>query len=57
MRLLKLLVDGHSYKSAASVLGVKVKTISFYLQRVYEKLQVHSKSEAVAKVLRARIIQ
>src|SRR5437867_1559694 len=51
MRLLKLLVDGHSYKSAASELGVKVKTISFYLQRVYEKLQVHSKSEAVAKVL------
>jgi DNA-binding NarL/FixJ family response regulator len=57
IRLLKLLVDGHSYKSAASELGVKVKTISFYLQRVYEKLQVHSKSEAVAKVLRARIIQ
>lgn len=56
-RLLKLLVDGHSYKSAASELGVTVKTISFHLQRIYEKLQVHSKSEAVAKVLRARIIQ
>ena len=56
-RLLKLVVDGHSYKSAASELGVTVKTISFHLQQIYGKLQVHSKSEAVAKVLRARIIQ
>ena len=56
-RLLKLVVDGHSYKSAASELGVTVKKISFHLQQIYGKLQAHSKSEAVAKVLRARIIQ
>jgi DNA-binding NarL/FixJ family response regulator len=56
LRLLKLLVEGHSYKTAASKLGVSVKTISFHLQKIYEKLQVHSKSEAVAKALRNRLV-
>ena len=56
LRLLKLLVEGHSYKTAASRLGVSVKTISFHLQKIYEKLQVHSKSEAVAKALRNRLV-
>jgi DNA-binding NarL/FixJ family response regulator len=56
LRLLKLLVEGHSYKTAASRLGVSVKTVSFHLQKIYEKLQVHSKSEAVAKALRNRLV-
>jgi DNA-binding NarL/FixJ family response regulator len=56
LRLLKLLVEGHSYKTAATQLGVSVKTISFHLQKIYEKLQVHSKSEAVAKALRHRLV-
>jgi DNA-binding NarL/FixJ family response regulator len=56
LRLLRLLVEGHSYKSAAAKLGVSVKTISFHLQKIYEKLQVHSKSEAVAKALRHRLV-
>jgi DNA-binding NarL/FixJ family response regulator len=56
LRLLKLLVEGHSYKTAAGKLGVSVKTISFHLQKIYEKLQVHSKSEAVAKALRCRLV-
>src|ERR1700674_4078658 len=56
LRLLKLLVEGHSYKTAAAQLGVSVKTISFHLQKIYEKLQVHSKSEAVAKALRSGLV-
>ena len=56
-RLLKLLVEGHNYKTAAAELGVSVNTVSFHLRRVYEKLQVHSKSEAVAKALRDRIVK
>ena len=55
-RLLKLLVEGHSYKTAAAKLSVSPKTISFHLQKIYEKLQVHSKSEAVAKALRNRLV-
>ena len=55
MRLLKLLVEGHNYKSAAAELGVTFHTIAFHVQNIYEKLQVHSKSEAVAKALRHRL--
>src|SRR5262249_19085251 len=35
LRLLNLLVEGHSYKTAAARLGVSVKTISFHLQKIY----------------------
>ena len=56
-RLLKLLVEGHNYKTAAFELGVSVNTVSFHLRKIYEKLQVHSKSEAVAKALRDRLIK
>lgn len=54
--LLKLLVDGHHYKTAAQRLGVTVSTISFHLKNIYQKLQVHSKTEAVAKALRERLV-
>ena len=56
LELLKLLVDGHHKKTAATALGISVNTVSFHLKHIYEKLQVHSKSEAVAKALRERII-
>ncbi len=55
-RLLKLLVEGHTYKTAAAELNVSINTISFHMKHVYEKLQVHSKSEAVAKALLNRLI-
>jgi DNA-binding NarL/FixJ family response regulator len=54
--LLKLLVDGHHKKTAAQELGISVNTVSFHLKNIYEKLQVHSKTEAVAKALRERLI-
>jgi DNA-binding NarL/FixJ family response regulator len=56
VRILKLLVEGHNYKTAASRLGVEPTTINFHLQNIYQKLQVHSKTEAVAKALRNRLI-
>jgi len=51
-RLLRMLVEGHSYKTAAAELNVSVNTIKFHLRHIYDKLQVHTKSEAVAKALR-----
>ena len=51
-RLLKLLSEGHTYKTAAAELGSSVNTIDFHMRNIYAKLQVHSKSEAVAKALR-----
>ncbi len=55
-RILKLLAEGHNYKTAATKLGVAPTTINFHLQNIYQKLQVHSKTEAVAKALRNRLI-
>ncbi|HRH42384.1 MAG TPA: response regulator transcription factor [Pyrinomonadaceae bacterium] len=56
LRLLKLLVDGHNYNTAAKELKNSVNTVKFYIKRIYEKLQVHSKSEAVAKALKERLL-
>ena len=55
-RLLKLLVEGHNYTTSAEELGVSINTIKFHMRNIYEKLQVHSKSEAVAKALRDRLV-
>ena len=56
LRLLKLLVEGYNYKTAAAELGVTLNTVCFHIKNIYEKMQVHSKSEAVAKALRNRMI-
>ena len=56
-RLLKLLVEGHNYQTAAAELGVSFHTVCFHMRNVYDKLQVHSKSEAVAKALRDGIVR
>lgn len=56
-RLLRLLGDGHSYKTAAAELGSSINTVGFHMRSIYGKLQVHSKSEAVAKALRAGLFR
>jgi len=56
VRLLTLLAEGHSYKVCASHLRISVNTVRNYIRSVYEKLDVHSKAEAVTKALRSRII-
>ncbi len=54
--LLRLLADGHHRKTAAQEMGISINTVSFHLKHLYEKLQVHSKTEAVAKALRERLV-
>lgn len=56
-RLLKLLVDGHNYTTAAEELTVSYNTVKFHMRQIYAKLQVHSKSEAVAKAMRERLVR
>jgi DNA-binding NarL/FixJ family response regulator len=56
VRLLKLLAEGHSYLSAGGQLNVSVNTVRNYIRSIYEKLQVHTRSEAVSKALRQRLI-
>ena len=54
--LLRLLVEGHHKKTAAQELNISVNTVSFHLKNIYSKLQVHSKTEAVAKALREHLL-
>jgi len=56
LRLLKLLAEGHTAKTAAREFNVSANTIVFHMKHIYEKLHVHSKSEAVAKALRSGIV-
>jgi DNA-binding NarL/FixJ family response regulator len=55
-RLLKLLVDGHNYTTAAEELNVCYYTITFHMRHIYDKMQVHSKSEAVSLALKNRVV-
>jgi DNA-binding NarL/FixJ family response regulator len=50
--VLDLLSKGYLYKEISDSLGVSVPTISTYIRRIYEKLQVHSRTQAVSKYLR-----
>lgn len=54
--ILEHLVAGSSYKMIARDLFISVDTVSTHIKRIYEKLQVHSKSQAVAKALKHRLV-
>ena len=56
-RILQHLVDGESFRSVAARLGVTVHTVAYHVRGIYEKLHVHSRSDAVAKALRAGILK
>ena len=55
-RLLKLFAEGYRYRGAAEQLNISVNTVRDHIRSIYEKLHVHSKSEAVSKALRNRLI-
>jgi DNA-binding NarL/FixJ family response regulator len=56
VRLLKLLIDGYNYTTAAKKLGVSYNTVKFHIRHIFEKLQVHSKSDAVIIALREKLV-
>ncbi|HEX7655116.1 MAG TPA: response regulator transcription factor [Verrucomicrobiae bacterium] len=47
------LAKGWTYKQLASELDISIDTIRTYIRRIYEKLHVQSRTEAVAKYLRS----
>jgi DNA-binding NarL/FixJ family response regulator len=53
--ILQCLVEGLSYKQIAEKLFISVQTVQSHVKRVYEKLHVHSKSEAVSKAFRFKL--
>jgi DNA-binding NarL/FixJ family response regulator len=54
--ILKLLVEGLSYKMIADRTGLSVHTIHTHIRHIYEKLHVNSKSEAVSKALKNKLV-
>ena len=50
------LCKGYSYKMIADALFIGERTVNFHIKNIYQKLQVHSKSEAVLKALRERLV-
>ncbi|ULT43199.1 response regulator transcription factor [Niabella defluvii] len=54
--VLQSLVDGNSYKMVAASLNISIDTVRTHIRNIYEKLQVNSKSAAVAKALKDRIL-
>jgi len=55
--VLNLLCNGDSYKEIAYKLFISVGTVRHHIKNIYYKLHVHSKSEAVAKALKERIVK
>lgn len=56
VEVLQHLVKGMSYKMIADACGITIDTIKFHAKNIYEKLHVHSKSEAVIKAIKERIV-
>jgi DNA-binding NarL/FixJ family response regulator len=54
--ILQLLTNGHSIKIIASDLKISFDTVRTHLKNIYHKLHVNCGKEAIAKVLRERII-
>jgi len=51
-QVLDLLSQGLMYKEIADKLAISYETVHTYIRRIYEKLQVRTRTEAVAKFLR-----
>lgn len=54
--VLQSLVDGNSYKMVAAEMQISIDTVRSHIRNIYEKLHVNSKSEAVAKAIRHKLI-
>jgi DNA-binding NarL/FixJ family response regulator len=54
--ILGCLVKGMSYKLIAAECFISIETVRGHIRNIYEKLHVHSKSEAVVTALRSKIV-
>lgn len=55
-QVLQLLVNGYSYKMIAAEMFIAMDTVRSHIKKIYEKLHVNSKSEAVAKAFRDKLV-
>ncbi len=54
--ILQKLSNGTGYKNIADELFISIHTVRYHIRNIYEKLQVHSQSEAIAIALRKGLI-
>ena len=56
-QVLELLTQGHLYKEIADQLGIAIGTVRVYIRKIYEKLQVHTRTEAINKAFPRRPVE
>jgi DNA-binding NarL/FixJ family response regulator len=56
IEILSMLTKGMSYKMIADECNISFHTVNSHLKKIYEKLHVHSATEAVAKAIDQRLI-
>lgn len=56
LQVLKLLVDGKSYKTIAVILDISLSTVKFHIKNIYIALQVTTKEDAITKAKEQRLI-
>jgi DNA-binding NarL/FixJ family response regulator len=54
--ILSSLSSGNSYKLIASELQISIDTVRSHIRHIYEKLQVHSQTEAVSKAIQEKLV-
>lgn len=54
--ILQFLVNGYSYKMIAVELKISIDTVRFHIKKIYDKLHVHSATEAVSKAIKDRLV-
>ncbi len=54
--ILKFLVNGYSYKMIAAELKISIDTVRFHIKKIYDKLHVHSGTEAVSKAIKDKLV-
>ena len=57
VEILRMLAEGHSYKACAVALDVGIDTVRSHVRKIYERLHVHSRSEAVWKALQEGMLR
>ena len=56
LSILQCLVNGDSYKMIADHCSISIGTVRSHINNIYKKLHINSKSEAVAKALKERLV-
>lgn len=54
--ILQFLVNGYSYKMIAADLKISIDTVRFHIKKIYDKLHVHSATEAVSKAIKDKLV-